>query len=161
MQKQHLPHLLNTIQKPWNPLLVANLNNSHDIKIAKIQGEFIWHAHPDTDELFYILSGTLIMYMEEVSSSSSHPGKAGDVSGSGTDTEKGNSEIGEDTEPKEENVRIVELEKGDVFVVPKGIRHKPTTGPEGAEIMMMEKVGTVNTGDVSGSGRTVDAVDVR
>ena len=40
--------------------LVAKINN-YDLKIVKFKGDFIWHSHPDTDETFIIMEGTLVM----------------------------------------------------------------------------------------------------
>ena len=40
--------------------LVAKMNN-YDFKIVKFKGDFIWHTHPETDETFIILEGTLVM----------------------------------------------------------------------------------------------------
>ena len=42
----------------WTPQAVARLND-YEIKLVKVQGEFVWHTHDDTDELFLVLSGTL------------------------------------------------------------------------------------------------------
>jgi mannose-6-phosphate isomerase-like protein (cupin superfamily) len=42
----------------WSPKIAAQMNDYH-IKIVKIQGEFIWHDHPETDEVFIVLSGQL------------------------------------------------------------------------------------------------------
>ncbi|MFI5862481.1 cupin domain-containing protein [Streptomyces sp. NPDC051546] len=42
----------------WAPHRIARVND-YEIKIAKVQGEFIWHTHEDTDELFLVVSGTL------------------------------------------------------------------------------------------------------
>ncbi len=42
----------------WNPKIVGELNGQY-IKLAKLKGEFVWHAHENEDEMFYILSGTL------------------------------------------------------------------------------------------------------
>ncbi|WP_282604269.1 cupin domain-containing protein [Pelagibius sp. Alg239-R121] len=42
----------------WSPKIIGQLNNLH-IKIAKIQGEFTWHSHEDTDELFMVHKGRL------------------------------------------------------------------------------------------------------
>lgn len=42
----------------WQPRIVAQVNDYH-IKIAKIQGPFVWHTHEETDELFFIHRGTL------------------------------------------------------------------------------------------------------
>jgi mannose-6-phosphate isomerase-like protein (cupin superfamily) len=40
--------------------LVAKMNN-YDFKIAKFKGDFVWHSHPETDETFIIMEGTLVM----------------------------------------------------------------------------------------------------
>lgn len=42
----------------WQPRIIAQMNDYH-VKIAKIQGDFVWHSHPDTDELFLIVDGEL------------------------------------------------------------------------------------------------------
>lgn len=136
-----LPTILSQITEVYSPRLVANINREYDIKIAKIRGPFIWHSHPDTDELFYVLNGSLTIQIEI--------GK--DVDGG---IEGGGRVVME--------VEYVVLVKGDVFVVPKG--HRPVTGEEegdGAEVMMIERCGTVNTGDEVGSGMMREVVDVR
>lgn len=48
----------------WQPKIVGELNDSH-VKIAKVQGEFIWHHHEDEDELFYLLRGTLHIHLRD------------------------------------------------------------------------------------------------
>jgi mannose-6-phosphate isomerase-like protein (cupin superfamily) len=63
--KVSIPQILPQIIKPWSPKLLANLNSEYDFKISKLKGEYVFHSHLDTDELFYILSGTLIMRMKE------------------------------------------------------------------------------------------------
>ena len=42
----------------WSPKIIADLNDSH-VKLAKVQGEFVWHRHPDEDELFIVVNGRL------------------------------------------------------------------------------------------------------
>ena len=42
----------------WSPKVVARLND-YEVKLAKLDGEFVWHDHPDTDELFLVLDGSL------------------------------------------------------------------------------------------------------
>jgi mannose-6-phosphate isomerase-like protein (cupin superfamily) len=64
-QKISIPRILPQITTPWSPKLLANLNGEYDFKISKLRGAFVFHSHPDTDELFYILSGTLVMRMKE------------------------------------------------------------------------------------------------
>ena len=44
----------------WAPRIVARYND-HEVRLVKVKGEFIWHSHADTDELFLILDGTLDM----------------------------------------------------------------------------------------------------
>jgi len=42
----------------WSPKIIGELNDLH-LKAVKVQGEFVWHAHEDSDELFMVRSGTL------------------------------------------------------------------------------------------------------
>ncbi|MDV7338499.1 cupin domain-containing protein [Terasakiella sp. A23] len=50
----------------WSPRVVAEVNDQY-VKVAKIRGQFVWHAHEDEDELFYILKGNLrIEYRDHV-----------------------------------------------------------------------------------------------
>ena len=42
----------------WAPKIVAQMNDYH-IKLAKIQGEFVWHSHPETDEVFIVIEGKM------------------------------------------------------------------------------------------------------
>ena len=42
----------------WSPKIVAQMNDYH-FKLVKIQGEFVWHAHADTDEVFIVLEGEM------------------------------------------------------------------------------------------------------
>ena len=42
----------------WAPRVIAELND-YQLKLVKIQGDFIWHDHPDTDEAFIVLEGDL------------------------------------------------------------------------------------------------------
>ena len=46
----------------WSPKVVAKMNE-YEIKVVKIQGEFVWHDHPETDELFFVTSGELTIQM--------------------------------------------------------------------------------------------------
>lgn len=59
-----IPESFKAITDTWAPHLVANVNGQH-IKIAKIDGSFVFHSHPDSDELFYVLSGRLAIKFEE------------------------------------------------------------------------------------------------
>jgi mannose-6-phosphate isomerase-like protein (cupin superfamily) len=48
----------------WSPKIVADLNDSH-VKLAKVQGEFVWHQHADEDELFIVVRGELIIELRD------------------------------------------------------------------------------------------------
>lgn len=91
----------------WNPRIIGELNNQH-IKIAKVDGEFIWHSHADEDELFIVVQGKLLMDFRD---------------------------------------RTVEIEPGQLLVVPRGTEHRPRTDSE-TWIMMIEPSTTINTGNV-------------
>lgn len=50
--------------EPWSPHIIAQLNDLH-IKTVKLRGEFVWHRHADTDELFLVHKGNLtILYRD-------------------------------------------------------------------------------------------------
>ena len=91
----------------WSPKIIAQMNDYH-FKIVKIQGEFIWHDHPETDEVFIVLNGTLEIQFRDGS---------------------------------------VILNEGEMFVVPKGLEHRPVAEQE-CHILLVEPAGTVNTGDI-------------
>lgn len=97
------------IPEPWQPHRLASVND-YDVKVARLRGEFIWHAHPETDELFLVIEGRLTIQLRD-----------GDV----------------------------ELGPHDVFVVPRGVEHRPKAD-EDALVVMVEPKGTVNTGDRPG-----------
>lgn len=90
----------------WAPKIISQFNNNH-IKLAKVQGEFNWHEHSETDELFIVLKGRLEIHFRD--------GK-------------------------------VRLGEGELFVVPKGVEHKPIAEEE-CHILLIEPTGTINTGD--------------
>jgi mannose-6-phosphate isomerase-like protein (cupin superfamily) len=48
----------------WSPKVVARLND-YEIKLAKLKGEFVWHTHDDTDELFLVIEGSLTIQLRE------------------------------------------------------------------------------------------------
>ncbi|EHY89160.1 cupin domain-containing protein [Saccharomonospora azurea] len=93
----------------WSPRIVATVND-HDVRVAKVAGEHLWHAHDDTDEFFCVLDGELHIALRE-----------------GSDE------------------RTVTLTKGSVFVVPRGVEHKPSS-PDGASILLFERTGTSSVG---------------
>ncbi|KAM0351840.1 hypothetical protein ACHAPU_002353 [Fusarium lateritium] len=119
-QATSVPGVLSSFTEKWSPRLVAAVNDHH-VKVAKIDGAFIWHAHPESEELFYLLSGKLTMEIQ-----------GGDP---------------------------VVMKEGDMYVVPKGVTHKPVA--ENAVIMMVERADTVNTGDQVDSERTKTVEDAR
>jgi mannose-6-phosphate isomerase-like protein (cupin superfamily) len=54
----NLQHKLGQFTDLWAPRIVAQVND-HQLKLVKVQGDFVWHRHLDTDEVFYVLSGEL------------------------------------------------------------------------------------------------------
>lgn len=55
---------LNSFSDKWNPKIITSLNGQ-DVKLAKLEGEFVWHSHEDEDELFIVLSGRLQMQFRD------------------------------------------------------------------------------------------------
>ena len=49
---------LSLITEQWSPKIVAEMDGFH-FKLAKLEGDFVWHSHPDTDEAFLIIAGQL------------------------------------------------------------------------------------------------------
>ena len=52
------------ITEHWQPKIVGRLNDIH-IKVVKVQGEFVWHTHADTDEMFWVQRGTLTIRLRD------------------------------------------------------------------------------------------------
>ncbi len=52
------------IEKHWDPKIVGELNGQH-VKLVKFQGEFVWHAHADEDELFLVVAGSFDMQFRD------------------------------------------------------------------------------------------------
>ncbi|MGI8415319.1 MAG: cupin domain-containing protein [Nakamurella sp.] len=50
--------------EPWAPKVVATLND-YEIKLVRLDGEFVWHTHPDTDELFLVFAGDLTIQLRD------------------------------------------------------------------------------------------------
>ena len=101
----------------WSPRIIAQMNDYH-FKLAKIKGEFVWHSHPETDEVFIVISGSMRIRLQD-----------GDI----------------------------KLNEGEMFVVPKGIEHKPSAEQE-CHILLIEPAGTLNTGDAGGEMTAVDEI---
>ncbi|MBE9925263.1 cupin domain-containing protein [Cellulosimicrobium cellulans] len=104
---------LDTFDGHWQPHRVASLNDA-DVKVVKVLGEFVWHTHPETDELFLVLDGELTI----------------DVRDGGVE-------------------RAVVLGPHDLYVVPRGVEHRPRAAVETSAVLV-ERQGTVNTGDAGG-----------
>ena len=58
MEVVNIKDKFNLFSEHWSPKIIGQLNGQ-DVKIAKLQGKFVWHDHKDEDELFYIIKGTL------------------------------------------------------------------------------------------------------
>lgn len=59
-----LSEKLATFTEYWSPRIVVGFNG-HDVMVVKVKGEFNWHSHPDTDDLFFVLSGRLTIQMRD------------------------------------------------------------------------------------------------
>ena len=59
-----LAGVLATFTEPWSPRTVAVLND-YDVRVVRTQGEFTRHSHPDTDELFLVLRGSLTIRLDD------------------------------------------------------------------------------------------------
>jgi mannose-6-phosphate isomerase-like protein (cupin superfamily) len=93
----------------WQPKVIAEMND-YQFKIARLQGDFIWHDHKDTDETFIVLEGTLRIDFRD---------------------------------------GAVHIAAGEMFVVPKGVEHKPCAEQE-VKLLLIEPRGVLNTGDQGG-----------
>jgi len=60
MDKINLAHAFSTFHDPWHPRVAGEVNDMQ-VKLARLEGEFIWHHHDDEDELFLVVNGTLRM----------------------------------------------------------------------------------------------------
>ena len=63
-QPVDLAGALQSVTAPWTPLTVA-LMNDYDVRVVQTRGEFSWHSHPESDELFLVLGGQLTLRMAE------------------------------------------------------------------------------------------------
>lgn len=57
-EKVSIREAVSTVQEQWRPHVIAELNGQQ-VKVARVQGEFVWHSHRDADELFWVISGQL------------------------------------------------------------------------------------------------------
>ncbi len=104
----------------WSPKIIAELNGQQ-IKLAKVQGDFVWHDHADEDELFLVYKGTLLLDFRDRETVVLHP--------------------------------------GELYVVPRGVQHRPRTkDDEEVWLMLMEPAATKHTGEVK-TEMTVEACE--
>jgi mannose-6-phosphate isomerase-like protein (cupin superfamily) len=61
---RNLEKALASISAYWHPHRLTSIND-YDVKVVKLQGEFVWHTHPDTDELFLVISGELVIQLRD------------------------------------------------------------------------------------------------
>jgi mannose-6-phosphate isomerase-like protein (cupin superfamily) len=64
MDVRNLAELLGRFDEHWSPKKIADLND-YEVKLVKVQGEFVWHSHEDTDELFLVLDGELTIQLRD------------------------------------------------------------------------------------------------
>ena len=100
---------IDKITEQWQPRVVAEMNDYH-FKVVRIEGDFIWHSRPETDEAFFVLEGELRIDFRD---------------------------------------GAVTIRPGELYVVPKGVEHKPFAEHE-VKMMLIESRGTTNTGDQGG-----------
>jgi mannose-6-phosphate isomerase-like protein (cupin superfamily) len=109
-EKVNLAEKLALFDELWQPKIVARMNEN-DVRIVKVKGEFVWHKHDDTDDLFLVIEGRLTVQLRD-----------GDV----------------------------DLDEGELLVVPRGVEHCPRADAE-ASVLLIEPAGTANTGDAGGA----------
>ncbi len=60
MEKVNIKQKFELFSEQWTPKIIGELNDSH-IKIAKLEGEFVWHRHENEDEMFLVVKGSLLL----------------------------------------------------------------------------------------------------
>ncbi|WP_040791892.1 cupin domain-containing protein [Nocardia paucivorans] len=60
----NIDRVLASFDDLWNPRILTRVND-WDIRLVKVRGEYVWHAHGDTDELFLVLDGALDIHLRE------------------------------------------------------------------------------------------------
>ena len=108
-EKVNVADKLAAVDDYWKPRIVAMLND-YKVVVVKVQGEFVWHKHDETDDFFLVIKGHLTIQLRD---------------------------------------RDVELDEGELFVVPRGVEHCPRADAE-AWVLLIEPEQTVNTGDAGG-----------
>ena len=107
--KVNLAQKLDSFTDHWAPRIVARYNDN-EICVVRVEGEFVWHSHGDTDDLFLVLDGDLDIELRD---------------------------------------RTVTLGPGELFVVPRGVEHRPVARRGEVKLLLIEPAGTPNTGDVA------------
>ena len=64
IEKVNLTEKFALFHEHWSPRIVGELNGQH-VKLAKLQGEFVWHHHDNEDELFLVVKGQLVIKLRE------------------------------------------------------------------------------------------------
>lgn len=63
-EKINIQDKLNLFTEQWSPKVIAQMNDTQ-FKLAKFQGEFVWHAHEDTDETFIVVDGSMQIHFRD------------------------------------------------------------------------------------------------
>jgi mannose-6-phosphate isomerase-like protein (cupin superfamily) len=116
--KVNLEEKVATLREMWSPGIVGYLND-YKLVVVRVEGEFVWHKHDDTDDFFLVLSGHLTIQLRD---------------------------------------RDVELDPGELFVVPRGVEHCPKADEE-THVLVIEPRETINTGDAGGE-LTAEPVEI-
>lgn len=66
MDKVNLEQKFSKFSKQWSPKIVGALNGQH-VKLAKLEGEFVWHKHDEEGEMFFVIKGSLRMEFRDQS----------------------------------------------------------------------------------------------
>lgn len=64
MERINLREKLAQVHEPWVPHVIGELNDQH-VKVAKLDGEFVWHQHAAEDEMFLVLDGELELHFRD------------------------------------------------------------------------------------------------
>ncbi|NED95227.1 cupin domain-containing protein [Phytoactinopolyspora alkaliphila] len=61
---RNIAEVFGRVTEPWQPHRLVSVND-YDVKVVRIRGQFVWHTHPDTDELFLVRSGRLTIELRD------------------------------------------------------------------------------------------------
>lgn len=61
---QNITHALSTFDDLWSPRMLATINDT-EVRLAKVQGDYVWHRHPDSDEMFIVVDGHLAISLRD------------------------------------------------------------------------------------------------